>query len=186
MPATHPTGSAPTFDELATRGGCGTEAALALFDSLPPVSTAFMIGRWQGEDFPTDHPMDGHLETISWFGKEFVDEERVHPLLCRDSKGRFFNLDPMFLGLPMALSSKIAPHPLMKKVFERTRAPITTKKPRARLRMLEYRGKSSATMIYDHLPIQDTFRKVDEDTVLGLMDLRGVSRPYFFVLRRVP
>ena len=50
--------------------------------------------------------------------------------------------------------------------------------------MMEHRGVSTATMIYDALPIHDVFRKVDDDTVLGLMDLRGLPQPFFFVLRR--
>ena len=33
--------------------------------------------------------------------------------------------------------------------------------PLARLRMTEYRGVVSATMIYDSLPLNDVFRKVD-------------------------
>nr|WP_010482236.1 DUF4334 domain-containing protein [Acaryochloris sp. CCMEE 5410] len=50
--------------------------------------------------------------------------------------------------------------------------------------MMEYRHKVSATMIYDSLPIHDTFRKVDDDTVLGLMDSKDIPIPFFFVLVR--
>ncbi len=50
--------------------------------------------------------------------------------------------------------------------------------------MMEHRGRVTATMIYDARPIHDVFRRVDGDTALGLMDLRGVPRPFFFVLRR--
>jgi hypothetical protein len=39
-------------------------------------------------------------------------------------------------------------------------------------------------MIYDSLPINDIFRKVDDDSVLGVMDLRFSPQPFFFVLRR--
>ena len=39
-------------------------------------------------------------------------------------------------------------------------------------------------MVYDRQPIIDSFRRVDEDTVLGIMDLRGMRSPYVFVLRR--
>jgi hypothetical protein len=176
----------PTFQDLKAQGRCTPDQALALFDSLSPVPTSFMIGKWRGEDFPTGHSMDGHLATISWFGKEFIDENTVHPLVCRDRKGRFFNVDPKFLALPMALSAVMPRTPLMKRMFERTRSSFTTTKPRARLRMVEVRGRSSATMIYDHRPILDTFREVDENTVLGLMDLRGFERPYFFALYRYP
>jgi hypothetical protein len=39
-------------------------------------------------------------------------------------------------------------------------------------------------MIYDAKPINDVFRRVDDDTVLGLMDYRKWGRPYFFLLHR--
>ena len=61
---------------------------------------------------------------------------------------------------------------------------LRTTKPKARLRRMEYRGVVSATMIYDALPILDIFREVDQATLLGLMDLRGMPQPFFFILRR--
>jgi hypothetical protein len=39
-------------------------------------------------------------------------------------------------------------------------------------------------MCYDQLPIHDVFRKVDENTVLGAMDMRGTPDPLVFFLRR--
>lgn len=39
--------------------------------------------------------------------------------------------------------------------------------------MVEYRGIVSATMIYDHLPINNHFHMIDEGSVLGLMDFKG-------------
>ncbi len=60
---------------------------------------------------------------------------------------------------------------------------IRTKKHRARLRAVEHRGVVTAAMVYDHLPIIDVFRRVDADTLLGVMDLRG-AEPYFFILQR--
>jgi hypothetical protein len=50
--------------------------------------------------------------------------------------------------------------------------------------MTGYRGVITATMCYDDKPIHDVFRKVDDDTVLGAMDARGVSAPLLFVLYR--
>ena len=32
--------------------------------------------------------------------------------------------------------------------------------------------------------MNDVFRKLNEETVIGAMDLRGSKRPYFFVLTR--
>jgi hypothetical protein len=39
-------------------------------------------------------------------------------------------------------------------------------------------------MVYDALPIIDVFRRVTADRVLGLMDLRGLAEPFFFLLDR--
>lgn len=54
----------------------------------------------------------------------------------------------------------------------------------ASLRMVEYRGVSTATMVYDGHPIFDHFRKIDEDTVVGAMDRKGEPAPLVFLLRR--
>jgi hypothetical protein len=54
----------------------------------------------------------------------------------------------------------------------------------ASLRMVEYRGVSTATMVYDKHPIFDHFHKVDDDTMVGAMDRKGEPAPLMFVLRR--
>lgn len=56
---------------------------------------------------------------------------------------------------------------------------------RARLRRIDYRGTVSTAMIYDRLPIIDHFRRIDDDTVMGLMETRG-RRGAAFYLERVP
>ena len=55
----------------------------------------------------------------------------------------------------------------------------------ARLREVSFRGKVSAAMVYDDLPVIDHFRKLDENTVLGLMDPKGRPVDFFFHLTRV-
>ena len=57
---------------------------------------------------------------------------------------------------------------------------------KATLRMVEFRGSSTATMIYDKHPIFDHFRKIDDDLVMGIMDRKGDASPLFFYLRRRP
>ncbi len=54
----------------------------------------------------------------------------------------------------------------------------------AQLREVVYRGVSTATMVYDTQPIFDHFRKIDQDTVLGVMDRKGDQAPLFFFLQR--
>ena len=50
--------------------------------------------------------------------------------------------------------------------------------------MTEFRGKVSATMLYDAKAINDVFRKIDADSVFGLMDRKGDKKPYFFKLMK--
>ena len=73
---------------------------------------------------------------------------------------------------------------LARQAFGGVRPLMYTDKPKARLRTVEHRGVATAAMVYDALPIIDVFRRVDADTLLGLMDLRGLPQPYFFLLRR--
>jgi hypothetical protein len=63
---------------------------------------------------------------------------------------------------------------------------LSTRRPRARLREITHRGRVSAAMVYDQLPIIDVFRRLDDDTVLGLMDQKESEQTFFFVLRRQP
>ena len=170
----------------------GTDAigALELFDALPSVEVADLTGdgpegRWRGSGIPTGHPLDGVLERLGWHGKRFVSTDVVHPLVFRGRGERLVCVDPRLLPLGLALRSAR----LLRTAAAARAAPLAlpllaTRKPQARLRTVEYRGVVSAAMVYDRQPIIDSFRRVDEDTVLGVMDLRGMRSPYVFVLRR--
>jgi hypothetical protein len=65
---------------------------------------------------------------------------------------------------------------------QRVASPIMGK---ATLRMVSYRGASTATMVYDRHPIFDHFRKVDDERVMGVMDRKGDAAPLCFWLRRL-
>lgn len=160
-----------------------TGEALALFDRLEPVDTAFMLGRWVGSGFPTGHPMDGLLETFGWYGKHFISEDAVHPLLFRRGDS-VVSINPRFMPMGLVARLPLPRHALMERLFRPLKFALATSQPHARLRMLEHRGKVSAAMIYDELPIHDVFRQLDEVSVLGLMDLKGMEQPFFFLLRR--
>ncbi len=167
------------------------DAALKLFDSLPAVEPEFMIGTWRGAEVPTGHPLDGMLAASGWWGKQFVDTERVHPLLFPTADGTaLWALNPAFAFAGLGVATKIPA--LKRRNFAGTitamRPVLQAHGPKARLRTTRYRGVDTATMIYDQLPINDVFRSLDDapgsETVLGAMDLRGVGMPYFFVLHR--
>ena len=158
--------------------------ALQLFDSLPPVDIKDMTGRWIGTSFPTGHPMDVMLERFGWYGKEFIDAENVQPLLLVDSRNNIFPFSPALIPFDFALRHlALFNNVVVGKIFRFVSWIGRTKKPAARLRMTEFRGVLSATMIYDNLAINDIFRQVDENTLLGAMDMRR-ENPFFFVLKR--
>lgn len=159
--------------------------ALAFYDALPAVGAAQLIGQWKGGGFPTGHRLDGLLEAVHWHGKRFRGEDEVDPLVMDGSAGTFA-LNPMFA--PMGLVTRLAPALRVRPVRRGARAMLPllkTSRPAARLRMVEYRGVVTATMVYDALPVNDHFRLVDENTVVGAMDMRGWDdHPFMFVLRR--
>ncbi len=172
------------FHTLSQQGETSPEAALNLFDELDTVDIPFMIGRWVGSGFPTHHPLDGALEVSGWYGKEFLSPEEVHPLLMVDANHQVFKIAPKQSMMDLALKLPAQRlHPL-KPLMQMSNRLVKTDRSQARLRMMEYRNKLSATMIYDHLAIHDVFRKVDANTVLGLMDYKGIEQPFFFVLKR--
>lgn len=161
-----------------------TDEALVLFDELETVDLDFMMGRWKGSGFHTNHPMDGLLEAFNWYGKEFINPDCVHPLLFSDNDGRVFKVDPNPIAMDLGLRFPIPKNDAMKPVYSVMNKLLETEESKARVRMMEYRQKISATMIYDYLPIHDVFRKVDDNTVLGLMDFKGMEQPFFFILGR--
>ena len=134
---------------------------------------------------PTASPLDGLLERYGWYGKEFLDAETVHPLLFRDRSGRPRPVNPALLPVGVLRARPGLAHtPLARTAFRGVRPLLHTDEPRARLRTVEHRGVATAALIYDALPIIDVFRSGGPDLLLGSMDLRGLSQPFFFVLRR--
>jgi hypothetical protein len=165
-------------------GKTTTQEALQLYDSLDPVNCDFMLGRWRGSGLNTDHPMDGLLELSNWYGKEFVDFENVHPLLFFDSRGELFKVAPHPTLMNWVLKLSIPRNTAFKPWLMFANSLLKTDKSQARLRMMEYRGVVTATMIYDYLPINDSFKKVDDHTVFGIMDFKNSPQPFFFILKR--
>ncbi|GAA4039516.1 DUF4334 domain-containing protein [Sphingomonas rosea] len=163
---------------------CDRAEALDLYDSLPAVNPAAMLGQWKGEELATGHAYDGLLGPSGWWGKAFRSVDDVDPLVFERGGRRFAGnpgLMPLGLVERMPGLAKSAPSAAL---FRLLSPLLKTRKPRARLRPVTYRGVTSAAMIYDQLPIVDCFRRVDADTLLGAMDIRGFADPYFFVLRR--
>ncbi|MDF1630118.1 MAG: DUF4334 domain-containing protein [Alcanivoracaceae bacterium] len=172
------------FAKTLNQGPLTCTQALALYDSLDAIDTDFMLGQWRGAGFATGHPLDGVLEACHWYGKNFTDADNVDPLMFRGMGNKLYRLNPSLM--PMGLLDRL-PTPTsttLGNAFRLMMPLLQTHRSRARLRMIEYRGKTSAAMLYDDLPINDVFRKLDDNTVLGIMDLKGMAQPFFFQLKR--
>ncbi|OWR32813.1 hypothetical protein CDO73_02870 [Saccharibacillus sp. O23] len=164
--------------------GAAQEEAFAFYDGLEGASTEDMRGLWKGEEWVTGHPLEGLLTASGWYGKEFVSAEHVHPLIFEKKNGGLYKVNPLWI--PMNLPFDKIPRSLIRPAMTLARPLISTRKSAARLRTIEYRGKLCAAMIYDKKDIIDVFRKVDDDTRLGIMDIKSLDtdKTYFFVLRR--
>jgi GXWXG protein len=98
--------------------GTTTEAALAFFDSLPPVELATMMGSWRGKGLQTGHPMDGLLERFGWHGKRFTGPDGAHPLVFVRTKGGVFSVNPAMIPVGFVLRhADLFRHPLAGRLF---------------------------------------------------------------------
>lgn len=168
----------------ALEPACTTDEALALFDELPAARSEDLLGPWTGRELATGNPMDGLLVASGWYGKHFDGLDSVHPLVFKNPDGKIWFAEPR--KVPLGMLEHVSP--LMLKASQMLSSVVElamhTRDYRARLRNLEHRGVTTAAMIYDHLPIIDVFRQVDDRTLLGVMDMRGMDQPYFFILTR--
>jgi hypothetical protein len=157
--------------------------AFSFFDALGPVPLGLLAGQWIGRELPAQHPLDGLLSAIRWYGKNIIDEENVHPLLFKKGK------DSIFIGNPGMLPLKTferAPRRLAALLFPLVSPFIRTKETKARLRTIEYRGKITTAMLYDQKPVIDIFARLNDNTILGVTDLKWEhTLGYFFILERV-
>jgi hypothetical protein len=73
---------------------------------------------------------------------------------------------------------------VVRRVGRAARPLLRTTRPAARVRMVTHRGVATAALLYDALPIVDVLRRMDDDVLLGLMDMRGLDHPFVFLLRK--
>lgn len=162
-----------------------SENALDFFDSLESVTLKDLLGLWKGAELKTNHPFNGLLKNLGWYGKAFINADAAHPLIFKQSSNDYYSLNTKLI--PQSLLSHLpkgrSPE-YLSPILSKASILLKTMKPSARIRMMEYRGISTATMIYDSLPINDMFRKIDRNTVMGLMDMRDLSQPFFFILKK--
>lgn len=158
--------------------------ALDQWDALGSVTADAMIGDWRGAEVATDHPLDGLLGASRWHGKRFIGPNEVYPLVHLDGRGNKYYANPARLPLSAALRWPMPTGALGTRLFALTKPWHQTTRPHARLRTVKHRGQTTAAMLYDQRPIIDVFKRLNDDTVLGLMDMKGMDRPYFFTLTK--
>lgn len=147
------------FDRLRAADSVDPAELDALWADLATVDLAHMRGQWRGGEFAAGHPASAVLKQVRWHGKRFGDPLDAVPLLCRDDDGDLYSHVDAGGG------------------------------GEASLWMVEFRGEVTATMVYDRLPVFDHFKKVDDDTVVGIMNGKlestfGVADLYHFWLER--
>ncbi|PDS27771.1 GXWXG domain-containing protein [Rhizobium phaseoli] len=162
------------------------EEMKAWFSSLKPVRPVEMIGLWRGVGIPSDHPLDGVLENLGWFGKRFHADMRADALLFQWRADRLVAIEPGFL--PIRLAIKAAP-------FGRTRVAriwfsylqkaLRARGTTASLALQPSEDGATAAMRYDRQPIVDYFRWMNAQELAGMMCIAGDARHYFFKLRTI-
>lgn len=155
----------PQFWNMTYQERITPEEAFNLYDELDAVELEEMFGTWRGFELKTGHPLEGTLEKLHWYGKAFYTPDRVDPLLFYKKNGNIFAADPGKIVDKMKL--------------------VPSDGGEGRIRMVEHRGRITGTLIYDHLPIMDHFRKVSVDVLMGVMDMKNHPEPYFFYLKKL-
>ena len=160
--------------------------ALSRFDGLSGVVPDEVTGLWRGRTLATGHPLDGLLETLGWYGKSVETPEHVHPLLFRQS-GRIVPLSPALMptGIALRWPGLSRSHPV-RFAFAALGPFLHTRRHAARLGLRDYRGRHGTALIYHDQPIADHLRRVAPDRLIGLMERKGMDRPFVFLLTREP
>jgi len=147
------------FDELRAAEAADPADLDALWADLDTVTVEEVLGPWLGGDFATGHLASRVLDQIRWHGKRFDSPLAARPLVCRGEDGELYS------NLGAGGGGE------------------------ASLWAVGFRGEVTATMVYDKMPVFDHFKKVDDDTLMGIMNGKleaafGVPELYYFWLER--
>ncbi|MFJ2649662.1 DUF4334 domain-containing protein [Streptomyces sp. NPDC087420] len=147
------------FDELRSTDHVSSDQLTEFWPRLTPVTTQELLGRWRGGMFATGHAVNGALEEMNWYGKQFNGPLDVKPLLCRNEAGEIYsNTEPCGNG-------------------------------EASMWSMEFRDEVTAALVYDCMPWVDHFARVDDSSLMAVMEGKlastlGVDPPFYFWLER--
>lgn len=147
------------FDDLRAAAHADPAELDALWADLDTTGVEEILGPWRGGDFATGHVASRALSKIGWHGKRFDAPLEAHPLICRDADGGLYSNTEAAGGAHASLWA------------------------------VAFRGEVTATMVYDRMPVLDHFKRVDADTLMGIMNGKleaafGVADLYYFWLER--
>jgi len=147
------------FEELRAADPADPADLDALWADLDTVTVEEVLGSWRGGDFATGHVASSVLEKVRWHGKRFDAPLDAKPLICRGEDGELYSNLAAGGGAEASLWE------------------------------VAFRGESTATMVYDAMPVFDHFKKVDDGTLMGIMNGKlestfGVTGLYYFWLER--
>ncbi|GAA4806538.1 DUF4334 domain-containing protein [Nocardioides caeni] len=147
------------FEALRTAEQADPAELDQLWTDLAVVEVDEMLGAWSGGDFATGHVASTILDKVNWVGKRFDGALDVQPIVCRGEDGQLYANEAAAGG------------------------------GGASLWPVGFRGEVTATMVYDKMPVFDHFKKVDDDTVMGIMNGKlasafGIAELYYFWLER--
>lgn len=147
------------FDALRAQHPASPDDLDALWTDLATVTVEEILGPWRGGDFDTGHVASAVLTKVRWHGKRFDAALDAKPLICTGDDGE------------LVVNRKAAGG------------------GDASLWPVEFRGETTATMVYDAMPVLDHFKQVDDHTLMGIMNGKleaafGVSDLYYFWLER--
>lgn len=86
------------LDIIAANGECDNATLERVFNRLEPVDASFLKGAWKGGWFERGTENAGLMEQMRWYGKRFVSEEHVEPLLCTREDGTVYSFEEMGLA----------------------------------------------------------------------------------------
>ncbi|HET6166343.1 MAG TPA: DUF4334 domain-containing protein [Marmoricola sp.] len=147
------------FEALRTAETASPADLDVLWADLAVTTVPEMLGSWRGGDFATGHPASALLTGLRWHGKRFDSPLDGHPLICVGEDGELYSNTKAAGG------------------------------GRSTLWDVGFRGEVTATMVYDAMAVFDHFKKVDDDTVMGIMNGKletvfGTADLYYFWLER--
>lgn len=157
----------------------------AWFRSLEPIPPVEMVGLWKGVGIPSNHPLDGVLENLHWFGKRFHPDMRADPLVFQWRSGRLVSIEPSCFPIGLAIrAAPFARTSLARYLSGYLQKVVRARGSAASLRLETFEDVTTAAMVYDAQPVVDYFRRLNDDEVAGMMCVRDDARRYFFKLTR--